>query len=162
MAANKDYKDYKEDKYDGVDMNSKHVPSKYDEEYDKFYTQQDNQDNEYNNNDSDSDSDNDNDSDSEYVFDKSYEFKTYEELIEVTQQEDTPDKITNIVTALIKAVTIKKCKETSFKFDFTLGNRAKWIEAAENFNNTNVSVDYRMLIDETAIVCYLVNDELIE
>jgi hypothetical protein len=157
MAANKDYK---EDKYDGVDMNSKHVPSKYDEEYDKYYAQTYNQDNEYN--DSDSDSDNNNDSDNEYVFDKSYEFKTYEELIEVTKQEDTPDKINNIVIALIKAITIKKCKETSFKFDFSLGTRAKWIEAAENFNNTNVDVDYRMLIDETAIVCYLVNDELIE
>ena len=160
MASTKDYKEDKYDKYDGVDMNSKHVPSKYVEEYDKFYTQQDNQDNEYN--DSDSDNDNDNDNDSEYVFDKSYEFKTYEELIEVTKQEDTPYKITNIVTALIKSITIKKCKETSFKFDFSLGTRDKWIEAAENFNNTNVGVDYRMLIDETAIVCYLVNDELIE
>ena len=147
-------------------MNSKHVPSKYDEEYDKFYTQQDNQDNEDNedneDSDSDSNSDNDSDTDNEYNFDKSYEFKSYEELIEITKQEDTPDKISNIVTALIKAITIKKCKETSFKFDFSLGTRDKWIEAAENFNNTNVSVDYRMLIDETAIVCYLVNDELIE
>ena len=155
MASTKDCKEDKYEDYDKAYMNSKHVPSKYDEEYDKYYAQKDYED-------KDNDNDNDNNSDSEYEFDNSYEFQTYEELIEVTNQEDTPDKLTNIVNALIKAVTIKKCKETSFKFDFSLGTYAKWNEAAETFNDTKVYDDYHMLIDERSIVCYLMNDKLIE
>lgn len=38
----------------------------------------------------------------------SYKFKTYKELIELTKQEDAPDKISNIINGLIKAITIKK------------------------------------------------------
>ena len=163
--------------YDG-DIKSKHVPSKYDEDFDKEYAEDlkyeeyeknkkknENEETDVNEeNDVNYDSDNSNcDSDDETTNKyTSYKFKTYQELIELTNQEDTPDKINNIVTALIKAITIKKCKETSFNFDFSLGIYATWVATAKLFNKNNVGVDYRMLIDEDSIVCYLVNDELIE
>ena len=88
-------------------------------------------------------------------------FKNYEELLSLTQLEDKKYTINNIVFALIKAVKILKCKEVSFKFDFNLGPYESWIDIAEYFNSNYVGTDYRILIDEDAIVCKLLNEKLI-
>jgi len=152
-----DYDKKENEKY----ANEKEDESKYDEynEYNKYNNYNEN--NSYFGNFSDmSISDYDFDEPTDYF--TSYKFKNYKELIELTNQEDTPDKISNIITGLIKAITIKKCKETSLNFDFSLGTYETWIKYVETFNNINIGVDYRMLIDEDAIVCYLLNEELIE
>ena len=88
-------------------------------------------------------------------------FKNYEELLLLTEQEDTKYKLKNIGLALIKAVIILKCKEVSFKFDFKLGPYESWIDIAEYLNSNYVGKDYRILIDEDAIVCKLLNEKLI-
>jgi len=103
-----------------------------------------------------------------YVMDKYYEdldgyygsiqkFKNYEELLLLTHQEDTKHKLKNIVFALMKAVVQLKCKEVSFKFDFKLGPYESWIDIADYFNSNHVGTVYRILIDEDAIVCVLLN-----
>ena len=61
----------------------------------------------------------------------------------------------------MKVIIIKKCKEVSFKFDFKLGPYESWIDIAEYFNSNYVGTDYRILIDEDAIVCKLLNKKLI-
>lgn len=88
-------------------------------------------------------------------------FKNYEELLSLTEQEDTKDKLKNIGFALIKAVVKLRCKEVSFKFDFKLGPYESWIDIAEYFNSNYVGKDYRIIIDEDAIVCKLLNEKLI-
>ena len=84
-------------------------------------------------------------------------FKNYEELLLLTHQEDTKHKLKNIVFALMKAVVQLKCTEVSFKFDFKLGPYESWIDIAEYVNSNHVGSDYRILIDEDAIVCKLLN-----
>jgi hypothetical protein len=90
-----------------------------------------------------------------------YSYSNYEELISLTKQEETKYTHKNIVFALIKLITIKKIKEVSFKFDFKLGPYESWINIAKYFNSNYVGKDYRILIDEDAIVCRLLNDDLI-
>jgi len=90
-----------------------------------------------------------------------YSYSDYEELISLTKQEETKYTLKNIVFVLIKLITIKKTKEVSFKFDFKLGPYESWINIAEDFNTNYVGTDYRILIDEDAIVCRLLNDDLI-
>jgi hypothetical protein len=84
-------------------------------------------------------------------------FKNYEELLLVSKHEDTNYTLKNIVYSLIKAVVKLKCTEVSFKFDFKLGPYESWIDIAEYFNSNHVGSDYRILIDEDAIVCVLLN-----
>jgi hypothetical protein len=90
-----------------------------------------------------------------------YSYLDYEELISLTKQEETKYTHKNIVFVLIKLITIKKTKEVSFKFDFKLGPYESWINIADYFNSNYVGKDYRILIDEDAIVCRLLNDDLI-
>ncbi len=90
-----------------------------------------------------------------------YSYSDYEELISLTKQEETKYTIKNIVFVLIKLITIKKTKEVSFKFDFKLGPYENWINIADDFNTNYVGTDYIILIDEDAIVCRLLNDDLI-
>jgi hypothetical protein len=89
-------------------------------------------------------------------------FTNYEELLSLTEQEDTKHILKNIVFALIKAVKILKCKEVSFKFDFKFGSYDSWVDISDYFNTNYVGTDYRILIDEDTIVCILLNDKLIE
>ena len=89
-------------------------------------------------------------------------FKNYEELLLLTQQEDTKDRLKNIVFALIKAVIILKCKEVSFKFDFKFASYDKWVDISSYFNINHVGKDYKILIDENTIVCILLNEKLIK
>ena len=88
-------------------------------------------------------------------------FSNYEELLLLTQQEDTKDKINNIVFALMKIVIILKCKEVSFKFDFKFGSYDNGVDISDYFNCNCVGKDYRILIDEDSIVCILLNEKLI-
>jgi len=88
-------------------------------------------------------------------------FTNYEELLSLTQQEDTKDKLKNIVFALMKAVIILKCKEVSFKFDFKFASYDSWVDISSWFNSNHVGNDYRILIDEDSIVCVLLNTTLI-
>ena len=88
-------------------------------------------------------------------------FTNYEELLLLTQQEDTKDRLKNIVFALMKAVIILKCKEVSFKFDFKFASYDSWIDISSYFNSNYTGNDYRILIDEDSIVCVLLNTTLI-
>ena len=90
-----------------------------------------------------------------------HKFTNYEELLLLTKQEDTEDKLKNIVFALIKSVIILNCEEVSFKFDLNLGSYNSWVEISTYFNSNHVGTDYRILIDEDAIVCKLLNETLI-
>ena len=89
-------------------------------------------------------------------------FTNYEELLSLTCQEDTKDRLKNIVFALIKAVIILKCKEVSFKFDFKFASYDKWVDISSYFNINHVGKDYKILIDENTIVCILLNEKLIK
>jgi len=88
-------------------------------------------------------------------------FINYEELLSLTQQEDTKDRLKNIVFALMKAVIILKCKEVSFKFDFKFASYDSWVDISSWFNSNYAGNDYRILIDEDSIVCVLINTTLI-
>jgi len=102
----------------------------------------------------------DDDYQNENKYGDSYNFIDYNDLLSVAEQEDTPDvdKITNIINALIKTTKILNCEEVSFKFDFEFGEYNKWIETAKLFNDKISSNDYRILIDEDAIVCKSINE----
>jgi len=84
-------------------------------------------------------------------------FTNYEELLSLSKHEDTKYTIKNILFALMKAVVQLKCKEVSFKFDFKLEPYERWVDIAKDFNSNYVGTDYRILIDEDAIVCVLLN-----
>jgi hypothetical protein len=101
------------------------------------------------------------DTDCKYKYTYTYTHLDYEELISLTKQEETKYTLKNIVFVLIKLITIQKTKEVSFKFDFSLGPYKSWIDIADYFNSNYVGTDYRILIDEDAIVCRLLNNELI-
>jgi hypothetical protein len=101
----------------------------------------------------------DDDDDDEYG--ATHKFTNYEELLSLTEQEETEDKLKNIVFALMKAVVQLKCKEVSFKFDFKFGSYNSWVEISTYFNSNHVGTDYRILINEYAIVCILLNENLI-
>ena len=154
------YRDYEKE----FDEN-KHLPSS-DLEYEKnaeedcrYYVGYDGDDGD----DGDDDDGDDGDGDDDDI--EPYNFSDYVDLLSVTEYVDNPDldKITNIILALIKANNILSCKETSFSFDFEYGEYNKWIETAklfnENIENENIEYcnNYRILIDEGAIVCKLLD-----
>ena len=89
-------------------------------------------------------------------------FTNYEELLSLTQQEKTQDKLKDIVFALMKSIIILKCKEVSFKFDFKFASYDSWVDISSYFNSNHTGTDYRILIDEDAIVCILINETLIK
>ena len=98
----------------------------------------------------------------ENIYREPYNFSDYVDLISVSEYVDNPDfdKITNIILALSKTNNILNCKETSFTYDFSIGEYNKWKETAKLFNeNIEFSNDYRILIDEEAIVCKLIKDD---
>jgi hypothetical protein len=87
-------------------------------------------------------------------------FTNYEELLSLTQQEKTQDKLKDIVFALMKSIIILKCKEVSFKFDFKFASYDSWVDISSYFNSNHTGTDYRILIDEDSIVCILLNEKL--
>lgn len=89
-------------------------------------------------------------------------FNNYEELMNLTKQLRSNNKVYDIVYGLIKLVILKKKKEISFMYDFNIAPKNKWLDIAKEFNSTIVGSDYRILIDEEAIVCYVINDDLLK
>lgn len=83
---------------------------------------------------------------------KTCTFTDYDNMISILKYTDNPklDKITNIINALTKT-NFSEYKEVSFKFDFNYGYYNEWLDAAKLFNET--AIEYRILIDEDAIVC---------
>jgi len=118
----------------------------------------DNSDSEY----SDSDSDSDVSSDDDDNYEDPIIFNDYEKLMNLTKQLRSDKKLYDIVYGLIKLVKLKKKKEISFMYDFNIAPKHEWIKIANEFNSNVCGRDYRILIDECSIVCYVVNDELIK
>ena len=119
-----------------------------DKEYYKYDSQEYDNEDEYDNNDNE--------------YDNFIIFNNYDELMYVTKQIKTDDKLRDILYGLIKYVNIIKKKEVGFTFDYTIEPRHKWLNIAKEFNSTIVGRDYRILIDENAIVCYIINDDLLK
>lgn len=86
----------------------------------------------------------------------------YDELINLAKHDKTDDKLRDILYGLIKYVKIIKKKEIGFTFDYTIEPRQKWLDIAKEFNSNVVGRDYRILIDENEIVCYVINDDLLK
>ena len=86
----------------------------------------------------------------------------YDELMNLAKHDKTDDKLRDILYGLIKYVKIIKKKEIGFTFDYTIEPRQKWIDIAKEFNSNVVGRDYRILIDENEIVCYVINDDLLK
>lgn len=86
----------------------------------------------------------------------------YDELMNLAKHDKTDDKLRDILYGLIKYVKIIKKKEIGFTFDYTIEPRQKWLDIAKDFNSNVVGRDYRILIDENEIVCYVINDDLLK
>ena len=85
-------------------------------------------------------------------------FNNYDELMNLSKHDKTDNKLRDIINGLIKY----KKKEVGFTFDYTIAPKDKWLDIAKEFNSNVVGRDYRILIDETAIVCYVVNSNLLK
>jgi len=108
-------------------------------------------------------SDSDVSSDDDDYYEEPIIFNDYKKLMNLTKQLKSEDnKVYDIVYGLIKLVILKKKKEISFMYDFNIAPKHKWLNIANEFNSNVCGSDYRILIDETSIVCYVVNDELIK
>jgi hypothetical protein len=105
----------------------------------------------------DYDDDYDNDNDNNLII-----FNNYDELMYLTEQIKTDNKLNDILYGLIKYVNIIKKKEVGYTFDYTIKPKNEWLNIAKEFNSNIVGSDYRILIDETAIVCYVINDDLLK
>ena len=183
LGRDSSYYDYLDNKYDG-DMKSKHVPSEYDEEFDREYAE-DLKYEEYeknkikNENEEKEENDTSNCDSDDYGI--TIKYTDYTKLLDDSNQEDTSDKIYNIINALItliisNKVNLKKNNEIWFKYDFTLGSLEKWVEKASVFNKwiedanlinndndndndndkDNIYNDYKILLDEEHILCALI------
>ena len=119
-----------------------------DKEYYKYDSQEYDNEDEYDNNDNE--------------YDNFIIFNNYDELMYVTKQIKTDDKLRDILYGLIKYVNIIKKKKVGFTFDYTIEPRHKWLNIAKEFNSNIVGRDYRILIDEDAIICYVINDDLLK
>ena len=96
------------------------------------------------------------------AYDTPITLDNYGELMKLAKHEKTDDKLRDILYGLIKYVNIIKKKEIGFIFDYTIEPRQKWLDIVKEFNSTIVGRDYRILIDEEAIVCYVINDDLLK
>lgn len=85
-------------------------------------------------------------------------FNNYDELMNLSKHDKTDNKLRDIINGLIKY----KKKEVGFTFDYTIAPKDKWLDIAKEFNSTIIGRDYRILIDEDAIVCYVINDYLLK
>lgn len=96
------------------------------------------------------------------AYDTPITLDNYDELMKLAKHEKTDDKLRDILYGLIKYGKIIKKKEIGFIFDYTIEPRQKWLDIVKEFNSTIVGRDYRILIDEEAIVCYVINDDLLK
>ena len=108
--------------------------------------------------------DNDND---DYDYDNDNDYKTlifdnYDELIIVSQHTKTDNKLSDILYGLMNVANIIKKKEVCFTYDYTIAYRNDWLNIVKEFNSKIVGNDYKFLIDETGIVCYVLNENLLK
>ena len=96
------------------------------------------------------------------AYDTPITLDNYDELMKLAKHEKTDDKLRDILYGLIKYGKIIKKKEIGFIFDYTIEPRQKWLDIVKEFNSIIVGSDYRILIDEEAIICYVINDDLLK
>ena len=82
--------------------------------------------------------------DQEIQDDPVYRYTTYTELLSEAGQEDTADKLWNIVQAL-KTVSAARQSDVKFKYDFSIPYE-QYIAMAAKVNHVNE--EYRLFIDE--------------
>jgi len=103
------------------------------------------------------DDDDDNDDDNNFII-----FNNYDELMYLTNYTKTDDKVRDILYGLIKYVNIIKKKEVRFTFDYTIKPKHEWLDIAEEFKSNIEDGDYLILIDEDAIGCKVINEDLLK
>ena len=108
-----------------------------------------------------SDYDYDKYSDNNDYYDYPIIYNNYYKLMKLTKHVQTDNKLRDIVNGLIKASTIVKKKEVGFKYDYTIGPKQKWEDIVKEFNSNVCGSDYCILIDESYIICYVINEYLI-
>ena len=89
-------------------------------------------------------------------------FDNYDELMNVSKQSKTDNKLSDILYGLMNAVKLQKKKEIGFTYDYTIAYINDWLNIVKDFNSKIVRNDYKFLIDETGIVCYVTNDNLLQ
>ena len=106
------------------------------------------------------DNDNDNyDNDNDY---KILIFDNYDELMIVSQHTQTDNKLSDILYGLMNVANIIKKREVCFTYDYTIAYINDWLNIVKEFNRKIVGNDYKFLIDETGIVCYVLNENLLK
>ena len=100
-------------------------------------------------------------SDNDNYYDYPIIYNNYDKLMKLTEHVQTDNKLRDIVNGLIKASTIVKKKEVGFEYDYTIGPKQKWVDIVKEFNSNVCGSDYRILIDESCIICYVINEDLI-
>ena len=89
-------------------------------------------------------------------------FDNYDELMNVSKQSKTDNKLSDILYGLMNAVKLQKKKEIGFTYDYTIAYINDWLNIVKDFNSKIVGNDYKFLIDKTGIVCYVTNDNLLQ
>jgi hypothetical protein len=115
--------------------------------------------------DSNDDSNNDSNDDSNDDYDYHYKtliFDNYDELMSLANQVKTNNKLHDILYGLMNIVKIQKKREVGFTYDYTIAYINDWLNIVKEFNSKIVENDYKFLIDETGIVCYVVNEDLLK
>jgi len=101
----------------------------------------------------------------DYDYDYNYKtliFNNYDELMSLTNQVKTNNKLHDILYGLMNIVKIQKKREVGFTYDYTIAYINDWLNIVKEFNSKIVENDYKFLIDETGIVCYVVNEDLLK
>ena len=101
----------------------------------------------------------------DYDYDYNYKtliFNNYDELMSLTNQVKTNNKLHDILFGLMNIVKIQKKREVGFTYDYTIAYINDWLNIVKEFNSKIVENDYKFLIDETGIVCYVVNEDLLK
>jgi hypothetical protein len=107
--------------------------------------------------------DDNNDDNDKYEDDnKTLIFDNYDELMIVSHHTKTDNKLSDILYGLMNVANIIKIREVCFTYDFTIAYINDWLNIVKEFNRKIVGNDYRFLIDETGIVCYVLNDNLLK
>ena len=101
----------------------------------------------------------DNDYNNDY---KTLMFDNYDKLMNISKQTKTDNKLSDILYGLMNVAKIIKKKEVCFIYDYTIASNDEWLNIAKDFNSNVVDNDYKFLIDETGIVCYVTNDNLLK
>jgi len=97
----------------------------------------------------------------EYYDDNFIIFNNYDELMYLTNHTKTNDKVRDILYGLIKYVNINKTN-VRFTFDYTIKPKHEWLDIAEEFKSNIEDGDYLILIDEDAIECKVITEDLLK